>query len=380
MNILILSQSYAPVLGGLQTVTAQLAKHLVTVEHQVMVVTNKYPRGLPAHETIDKIDIQRLSFLHPDAHDFSMHRPDLYFRSRWQAPITQKKLQQIVDTFKPDVISFHYPQSLIPFVLNLNFQGRLVVSLHGHDVRGYPQLSSRQQANWQCVLGQAHPVTACSGALRDEAAGFAPASREKCTVIHNGVDITRFNDRTAYKHTKPYMLSVGRLIPAKGFDMLIAAFAAMAGKYSDYDLLIAGEGSQRNELTQQISKYGLGERVHLIGRASPKQVVQLINGCMFIVVPSRDEPFGIVALEGMAGGKRVLASAVGGLPEVLPVPPNILTKPDVESLRDNLAKWCGEYAKSPEQFMQQGEGNRQYAARFDLSQTLAAYERILTGG
>src|SRR5262249_6683038 len=120
-----------------------------------------------------------------------------------------------------------------------------------------------------------------------------------------------------YPHRRSYILAFGRLIYKKGFDLLLTAFAQIAPRYQEVDLILAGEGEERDALRAQAQQSGLEGRVHFFGRATPEEVVRLLNGCLFVAVPSRIEPFGIVALEALAAGKRVLATRVGGLGELL---------------------------------------------------------------
>src|SRR5207249_704317 len=111
----------------------------------------------------------------------------------------------------------------------------------------------------------------------------------------------------------------------KGFDMLLEAFAGLADRY-EVDLVLAGEGEDREVLSALIEKFQLKERVVLYGRASSEEVVALLNGCEFCAVPSRFEPFGITALEAIAAGKPVLAMRVGGIPEFLKGPGHLLVE------------------------------------------------------
>jgi glycosyltransferase involved in cell wall biosynthesis len=141
---------------------------------------------------------------------------------------------------------------------------------------------------------------------------------EKLCVIHNGVDVELFAKARSYEHPKPYVAAVGQLVEHKGFDLLVNSFADMAATRPDVDLLIAGEGDSHQKLTALIKERDVVERVHLLGRVDEDKVASLMAGSVFVAVPSRREPFGIVALEAMAAGKTVLATAVGGIPEFLP--------------------------------------------------------------
>jgi len=324
MRILLVPSTYPPVLGGVQTVTHNLAKHLVQRGHEVQVVTNRYPRSLPAQETLDGISVRRLLFLLPNLNSLRQRRGDLFLASFYFYPLSLWRLRNLVRGFRPDVVNLHYPANQTSFVMALRhwFQFRLVVSLHGGDIdraslngSGGNDESSASVATrrLQLILREADAVTACSKPLIDRAIGLEPSIAGKGHIIHNGIDPKRFLDKTSYPHPRPYVLAFGRLTYQKGFDMLLDAFAQAESVSRKLDLIIAGEGEEQNALTERALRLGLGQRVHFLGRATPENVVRLLNGAAFVVVPSRSESFGIAALEAITAGKPVLATKTGGL-------------------------------------------------------------------
>jgi glycosyltransferase involved in cell wall biosynthesis len=318
MRILLMPNTFAPVLGGLQTATHNLAKHLLQNVHQVQVVTNRYPRSLPAHEMLDGIPIHRLLLLSPDFDSLRRRRPDLFVASWYFYPHSSWQLRNLMRRFRPRVVNVHFPDHQIRFVLGLRqqFEFRLVVSLHGHDVEklGNDSVATKPL---QSILREADAVTACSQHLLDGAIRVEPSITDKARVIHNGVDPDRFADKSFHFHRRPYVFAFGRLTHKKGFDMLLEAFAQAEGAAEETDLIIAGDGEEWDALCLQAQRLGLTGRVHFRGRATPEEVVRLLNGCLFVVVPSRSEPFGIVALEALAAGKPLLATTTGGLVEFL---------------------------------------------------------------
>ncbi len=114
-----------------------------------------------------------------------------------------------------------------------------------------------------------------------------------------------------YDHPRPYLFGFGRLTRVKGFDILVQAFIDIADSYPNIDLILAGEGEQKEQLSKIAKSENMEKRIIFWGRASPEQVVKLLNGCMFAVVPSREDTFGITALEALAAGKPLLATTVG---------------------------------------------------------------------
>ena len=125
-----------------------------------------------------------------------------------------------------------------------------------------------------------------------------------------------------------YVLGVGRLVPQKGFDLLIDAFAA--AELGDMHLVIAGDGFERNALTLRASKLGILERVHLIGAVGRSDLRALLHAAQAFAFPSRAEPFGIALLESMAAGTPAVVTAAGGVTEFVRDGENALTVPPDE--------------------------------------------------
>ena len=328
MRILLVPSTYLPVLGGVQTVSHNLAQHLLRRGHEVQVVTNRYPRSLQTQEILDGVSVGRLLFLLPEFNSLRRRRADLFLASFYFYPLSLWRLRNLMRSFRPDVVNVHFPTNQTHFVLALRnwFQFRLVVSLHGHDIdRAILNSSFRNNKapapgltrRLLSILREADAVTACSKSLMDKAIGLEPSIARKGHVINNGIDPKRFLDKASYPHPRPYALAFGRLTHQKGFDMLLEAFAQAESPSRGVDLIIAGEGEEQNALTLRAHQLGVADRVHFLGRVTPEKIVQLLNGSVFVMVPSRSESFGIAALEAITAGKPVLATRIGGLAELL---------------------------------------------------------------
>ena len=113
----------------------------------------------------------------------------------------------------------------------------------------------------------------------------------------------------------PRLAVVGRLIPIKGHATLLEALAAARERVPELTLEIAGEGALEPELRATATRLGLGDAVSFLGRVAPATPV--LERAAIVVVPSLGEGFGMVALEAMERGRPVIASAVGGLPELV---------------------------------------------------------------
>lgn len=129
-------------------------------------------------------------------------------------------------------------------------------------------------------------------------------------ILNNPVDIDFFKIGTS---NDGYALAIGRLEAEKGFDLLIDALKKVPG----LELKIVGSGSLENKLSKKIKSLGLTDRVRLLGEANREQIRILIQGCQFLVLPSKYETFGNVLLESMACGKPVVATKCGGPGEIV---------------------------------------------------------------
>lgn len=337
MRILLMPSSYVPVTGGVQTVTHALAQQLKSSGHEVLVVTQRYPRTLRDHEVIDGVEVRRLLFLRPGLAFLKAGRLDLLAASLFYGPMTSRALEKIFENFSPDIVNVHFAASQTLFALEIKRKSgcRLVASLHGDDVEKFRKSGHTEGLKaFRALLREADAVTACSKYLLEEALSLEPSAREKAQCVHNGIDIGEFQGGQAFRHGRPYFFAYGRMVPAKGFDLLLNAFAQIARDFPNVDLILAGDGREEASLKRKAAERGLGNRVIFFGRAGRHEVAALLKGCMFVAVPSREESFGMTALEATVAGKPVVASQVGGLAEILP--PQQLFPPTLEGLVQGL--------------------------------------------
>jgi glycogen(starch) synthase len=164
-------------------------------------------------------------------------------------------------------------------------------------------------------LRHATAVTGCSDfTLRDARRRFGLA-QTKAQVIFNGVDSAEIEPSHVAQPFERYVVALGRVVRKKGFDLLIDAFARVAGTHPDLGLVIGGDGMDADALRQQAVRLGLEDRVHFTGKLDRAQVAGLLSGAEMLVMPSRLEPFGIVALEGWRAGIPIIVTSQGGASE-----------------------------------------------------------------
>lgn len=358
--IYIFSNSYKPVLGGVQTVTSQLAEGFIRHNIKCKVITNLYPKTLKMYEVIDMVPVVRLPF--------SINGGN--FRNRVMFLVSFLTVFILFTINRPRIVYVHFPIGQVDVInlLHKIFKFRLITCFHGHDVLRYDEGYSKNSRmfNSQCLLVKhSDVVTACSNYLCSK---IKTVFNVECTpiAIYNGVDLGRYIGSKCSKSIKrPFLFAWGRLEKIKGYDILIKAFSKLD---YDIDLLIAGEGSQRAYLEKLIAELSLNNRVQLLGKLSPDDIVLYSKASLINIIPSLRESFGIVLLEAIAAGRPIICTNSGGLPEIMRPQFGIMCKSnDSNSLREAIINIIsGRYITD---FTLKNE----YLQRFSVDRMLDAY-------
>lgn len=190
----------------------------------------------------------------------------------------------------------------------------------------------------------AHVHIAISQGLAHYLAETEGFDEDAFEVVHYG--IAPAGDAAPYEGGEPRLLCIGRLIPIKGHLVLFRALAQARARVPGVTLDIAGRGPLEPALKSYARELGVEDAVRFLGFVSPVQ--RAIEESAIVVVPSLGEGFGMVALEAMERARPVIASAVGGLPEIvadgetgLVVPPS-----DAESLADAIVALAGDLPRA----------------------------------
>jgi glycosyltransferase involved in cell wall biosynthesis len=224
---------------------------------------------------------------------------------------------------RPDVVYAHF---LVPSGLIAAFAGRapLVVTAHGRDVRNIGALPGVAAAT-RFVVRRAAAVICVSDYLRRELELKVPEARGKTEVVSSGVDLDRFTVAPA-PEGPPRFLCLGALTERKNVVRLADAFALLGPGTLTY----AGDGPLRAQLDGRAG-------VRLLGRVSHDGIPRLLAESHVLCQPSLIEPLGQALLEGMASGRSVVATRIGGPPEFVPAGAGVLVDPlDVEGLAAGL--------------------------------------------
>ncbi len=195
---------------------------------------------------------------------------------------------------------------------------------------------------------------------------------DRLVVIPNGLDVSRFRPIARCGGVR-HVGTLARLHPVKGLDVLVDALALLRPEAPDLEATIVGEGPERAALERRIAERGLAGRVRLAGHRD--DVAAALAALDVFVLPSRSEAFPNAAIEAMASALPVIASEVGGVPELIEdgrsgllVPPG---RPDA------LARAILELTRRPERARAMGRrGRADVLARFSFDRMVAGFEAL----
>jgi glycosyltransferase involved in cell wall biosynthesis len=173
---------------------------------------------------------------------------------------------------------------------------------------------------------------------------------------------------------------IGRLVPQKGFDILIEAFAKIASQVPDLYCLIIGDGEDKEKLTEKIGTEGLKNRIRLLGYQDRSKAMSILKSSDIFVMPSRYEGTPIALLEAAALARPILAACAGGIPELVTHEQHAYLVPthDPEALSQGFLKLARDrdYAQRLGQNAQKQVRER-FNPQSQVNETWTAYEKAL---
>jgi D-inositol-3-phosphate glycosyltransferase len=330
-----LAQLGGPDAGGQNVYVAQLAGQLARRGHEVVVYTRRDDPGLPERVTTpDGVKVVHVPAGPPAPIPKDELLPYMPEFGAW--------LAQEWATEPPDVVHAHFWMSGMAAVAGARALGVPVVQTY-HALgtvkkrhQGAADTSPPQRLAIESAVGRecGGIIATCEDEVTELIAMGLP--RDRISVVPCGVDPVRFAPVAAARRSPAAprrLLSVGRLVPRKGFDRAIRALAGVP----DAELLIAGGPEpallgaepEAERLRAIAEDCGVDDRVTLLGGVSPDRMPQLMSGADLVLSLPRYEPFGIVPVEAMACCAPVVATAVGGqLDTVVDDVTGVLVLPD----------------------------------------------------
>ena len=326
VRVLHLSWEYPPlVYGGLGRHVAAITAAQVAAGDEVTVLTQTEDE--PGVDEVGGVRVVRVR----------RHGPELEFGGDaivdWVAGLESALSQAAGDLaadYSPDVLHAHdWMVVNTALAAQQAFDKPLVATIHATEAgrhQGWlPNDLSRElhQREW-LLSNSANRVITCSAAMKREAEHLFDLPTDRTAVVPNGIDLSAWNliptdrdaARTAHAGDGPLLVQTGRLEWEKGVDLTLAAVPLLQQQFPGVKLVIAGRGTMTEQFKDRAAEAGLGDAVEFLGWMPDHELRGLIAAADTVIVPSRYEPFGLVALEAAALGAPVVVADTGGLTEI----------------------------------------------------------------
>jgi glycosyltransferase involved in cell wall biosynthesis len=395
MRIIVLNDDFPPdTHGGAGIVALQVAQAMQDRGHEVLVVTTVRDESLAGEIPYERLRVLRIATSYPLRF--------IGYVSIWNLPVVQR-LKKIISEFKPDVVHVHVVNAYLSYgalVVAKRAGTRVILTCHDTtaistrkmmDTGTVPKLNLRQALRdnpFRNILirtlinKNVDRVVAVSKAIK---VAFEAHGVHTVAVIHNGIDTeswreppdTVANFKTSHGLLNSVVLFGGRLTRVKGSHKLMEVISIVRNRAPDVQLLVVG---RKDEYAERMLNYaremGIAERVVFTDWLSGHELHQAFHAASVVVVPSLYlEPFGLVALEGMAAGKPVIATNLGGPKEIVVdgvtgyvVDPNNVA---------HMAEKIGELLQDKEKAANFGRQGRERAVKeFSIEKQIREYEKV----
>jgi len=299
MRIAILVNQFPPEIGGVGISAYNTASSLSKIGHDVHVVTIQKGE-LPEKNIEEGFYIHRVSW----------KKIKVFGNILFSIKIL-KKLKDI----NPDIVHVEglwigIPGYLAKKILKIPY----VVTGHGSDV--YLQSKLLLNLRSKPVLKSADAVIALTENMKKEMENIC---KKNVFVVPNGINLKEFENLSKIQNIKKEhrILFVGSLVSIKGIRYLIESMKMIRNKYSNAQLVIVGDGTDKYKLEKLVIELDLCNCVSFVGKVPNHKIAQYMIESDIFVLPSLSEGFGIVLLEAMASGLPIVASNVGGIPSLI---------------------------------------------------------------
>jgi len=289
-----------------------------------------------------------------------------------------RRAMTLAREFRPDIVHVHYAGGFGYWGTSCKF-APLIISVWGSDVVDLP----RNPLYWHLIkrtLRRADRITATSDFLKRISMKLVPEIESKIDVIPFGVVVPEQQQPLPPEPVRLCFIKIHRR--KYGPDVLLKAFAQAHQRIPELRLTMAGQGEMTPELKEQASKLGVADSIEFVGFVPNDQIYSLLQEHHIMVMPSLEEAFGVAALEAGACGRPVIASRVGGVPEVLRHDETGLLVPpgDVDALTEAIVT----LASDREKCRAMGEAGRElvltsYLWERSLDSMTKLYERSIDG-
>ncbi len=359
MKILFWTDGFWPRIGGIETQALRFVESLLENGHVPFVIAQLDPQQ-PEEETYRNIPIKRFDF-----------KGIIESKALNQLSKIEAYLNKLIQHFAPDIVHLNQCIGTSSFVFSIfrrKFHMPVILTVHSPLYYQKPPFSLVEK-----ICLQVDAICCVSKWVLRELEKLVPQVKEKLHLIYNGLPLPKIPPSPLH-FFPPILLVVGRLSIEKGFDTAIQALAHLKKRRPDARLRIIGNGFEESRLRQLTKDLHLSESVEFVGSISMDHIPTFINQASIVLVPSYFESFGLVALEALQMERPVIASNVGGLPEIVSHGETGLLVPPHDPIA--LAHAIEEILTHPEEGIRMGKEGRNRALDFSQQKNLRQYEKV----
>lgn len=360
-----------PTFGGSGVVATELGKALAKKGHEIHFITYSLPVRL------DRLR-ENIYF-----HEVAVSDYPLFEHTPYEQVLTSK-LVDVVKYEKLDLLHCHYaiPHASAAYMAQqiLKSQGIVIpyiTTLHGTDITLVGKDPSFEPVI-TFSINKSTKVTAVSESLRKDTFNHFKIDRE-IDVIPNFICTKDYELANNDKYKQRYapngellITHISNFRKVKRVGDVIEVFKGLIDRGVNGQLMMVGDGPERNIIERQCREWGLCDRVKFLG--SLKSTTEVLTISDLFILPSETESFGLAALEALASGVPVIASNTGGIPEVVEhgVSGFLSNVGDVQDMIENAMR----IITSPEELAEYKLAAKAQAKKFDISVVLPLYERL----
>jgi glycosyltransferase involved in cell wall biosynthesis len=238
------------------------------------------------------------------------------------------RLRALVRRYSVEVVNCHYiGSSEFTWVLAKSlgvYRGKVILSLHGMDIRTVAKLQGLRRMLWRWALHHADRIVACSEGLAAETKAEFDLPEGKVVTIHNGVNFEQLDRMVAEapdvgsRHGGPALINLATFEHKKGHDVLLRAFRKVIDRRPDAHLTIMGRGAESTQSTLHlVDELGLASCTTIRVDAPHPVALRALRDADMFVLSSRNEAFSVALLEAGAFGKPIVATDVCGVAELI---------------------------------------------------------------
>jgi len=302
MRVLFWSGTFWPKIGGVEVLAAKLLPALQDRGHEFMVITPRMSTDQDYEDDFRGTPVYRFDFGNPAV-----------FSDMSKLRATRARIVELKHTFRADIVHINALDvgAFFHLITAREHPAPMLVTLHGD----WANIPAAHDSLISQTLRQADWVIGCSKAILERGVEFAAQISSRSSVVYNGIEPPQLAP-IPLASDPPVLLCLGRTVADKGIDIALEAFARVESRIPGVRLLIAGDGEDRAALERQAADLRLAG-VEFLGWTAPASIPALLNRVTAVLMPSRQDSFPLTALETAIMERPIIASRVGGLPEIV---------------------------------------------------------------